>query len=103
MSPRAACALVRVLLEALLKRHLDAQGKPITGNPLVELIDLAVSDLGLSANLRNGLTAIRKRGNLAVHDPCGLTDDARADDLPWLFQAVGQPRGRVAHQPQEVG
>ena len=88
VSPRAACALVRVLLEAFLKRHLDAQGKPTTGKPLVELIDLAVSDLGLSSNLRNGLTAIRKRGNMAVHDPYGLTDDARADDLPWLFQAV---------------
>ena len=88
MSPRAACALVRVLLEAFLKRHLDAQRKSSTGKPLVELIDLAVSDLGLSSNLRNGLTAIRKQGNLAVHDPYGLTDDARADDLPWLFQAV---------------
>ena len=88
ISPRAACALVRVLLEAFLKRHLATQGKLIEGKPLVALIDLAVSDLGLSSSLRAGLTAIRKRGNLAVHDPYGLTDDARADDLPWLFQAV---------------
>ena len=88
MSPRAACALVRVLLEAFLKRHLDDRGKPITGKSLAELIDLAVSDLDLSSHLRNGLTAIRKKGNRAVHDPYGLTDDARAEDLPWLFQAV---------------
>lgn len=88
MSARAACALVRVLLEAFLKRHLDARGKTTKGKSLALLIDLAVSDLGLSSNLRDGLTAIRKRGNMAVHDPYGLTDDARADELPWLFQAV---------------
>lgn len=88
ISPRAACALVRVLLEAFLKRHLEAKGSSTVGKPLVELIDLAVSDLGLSSSLRDGLTSIRKRGNMAVHDPYGLTDDARAEDLPWLFEAV---------------
>ena len=103
VSPRAACALVRVLLEAFLKRHLDVQGKPTTGKPLVELIDLAVSDLGLSSNLRNGLTAIRKRGNMAVHDPYGLTDDARADDLPWIFQAVDSLVDELHTNPKKWG
>ena len=88
VSPRAACALLRVLLEAFLKRHLEDKGSSTVGKPLVDLIGLAVSDLGLSSSLRDGLTSIRKRGNRAVHDPYGLTDDARAEDLPWLFQAV---------------
>lgn len=92
-SPRAACALVRVLLEALLKRNLVAAGHPIQGDkgwdkPLVDLIDMAVKELPLSASLMDGLTAIRNRGNSAVHDPYGLTDEARAEELPLLFQAV---------------
>ena len=88
VSPRAACALLRVLLEAFLKRHLTEAGHSPNRNRLVGMIDLAVQHLDLSQTLKNGLTAIRKRGNTAVHDPYGLTDDARADDLPWLFQAV---------------
>ncbi len=88
VSRRAACALLRVLLEAFLKRHLTEAGHSPKEKPLVELIELAVEHLDLSQTLKNGLTAIRKRGNTAVHDPYGLTDDARAEDLPWLFQAV---------------
>ena len=88
VSPRAACALVRALLEAYLKRHLADAGHPVGDKRLVEIIDSAVSNLELSQTLKNGLTAIRGRGNTAVHDPYGLTDDARARDLPWLFQAI---------------
>ena len=93
VSPRAACALVRALLETLLKRSLKAAGLPFQTNngwdkPLTDLIDMAVANLPLSATLMGGLTAIRKRGNDAVHDPYGLTDDTRAEELPWLFQAV---------------
>ena len=89
-SRRAACALLRVLLEAFLKRHLTEAGHKVEGEPLVKLIGLAVEHLGLSPTLKDGLTAIRKRGNAAVHDPYGLTDDARAEDLPFLFLAVNQ-------------
>ena len=88
VSPRAACALLRALLEAYLKRHLVDAGHPVGDKRLVEIIDSAVSHLELSQTLKRGLTAIRGRGNTAVHDPYGLTDDARARDLPWLFQAV---------------
>lgn len=87
-SPRAACALLRVLLEALLKRLLKADGVNVNGKSLVDLIDAGVANLGLSSPLKSGLTAIRKRGNSAVHDPYGLTDDTRADELEWLFKAV---------------
>lgn len=88
ISRRAACALLRVLLEAFLKRHLAEAGHSPNKKPLVGLIELAVEHLDLSQTLKSGLTAIRMRGNTAVHDPYGLTDDARAEDLPWLFQAV---------------
>ena len=89
-SRRAASALLRVLLEAFLKRHLTKAGHSVKDEPLVKLISLAVEHLALSPTLRDGLTAIRKRGNAAVHDPYGLTDDARAEQLPRLFQAVDQ-------------
>jgi hypothetical protein len=88
VSARAACALLRVLLEALMKRYLVDEGHNVSGKRLDELINLSVSKLGLSQSLKSGLTAIRKRGNTAVHDPYGLTEDARSGDLPWLFQAV---------------
>ena len=87
-SPRAACALLRVLLEAFLKRYLAAAGTSVKGKKLVKLIDEAVARLDLSQTLKTGLTAIRKRGNESVHDPYGLTDEVRAEDLPMLFQAV---------------
>ena len=87
-SRRAASALLRVLLEAFLKRHLAAAGQPVKGKNLARLIEAAVDHLDLSRTMKEGLTAIRRRGNASVHDPYGLTDDARADDLPWLFQAV---------------
>ena len=41
-SRRAACALLRVLLEAFLKRHLTAPGQSVKRKNLVELIDEAV-------------------------------------------------------------
>lgn len=87
-SRRAASALLRVLLEAFLKRHLDEAGQPVKGKNLFELIEVAVDHLDLTQTMKKGLTAIRRRGNASVHDPYGLTDDARAADLPLLFQAV---------------
>ena len=79
-----------MLLEAFLKRHLTETRQSVKGKRLEELIDLAVARLALSPTLKKGLTAIRKRGNAAVHDPYGLTDDTRSEELPRLFQAVDQ-------------
>ena len=101
MSPRAGCALVRVLLEAYLKRQLAAREHSVENKRLVALIDLAVEHLDLSPTLKTGLTAIRERGNTAMHDPYGLTDDARAEDLPWLFQAVDEPVEELHVKPQK--
>ena len=87
-SRRAASALLRVLLEAFLKRHLDGAGQPVEGKTLFQLIEAAVNHLDISPTMKKGLTAIRKRGNASVHDPYGLADADRAKDLPLLFQAV---------------
>ena len=45
MSPRAARSLLRVLLEAFLKRHLADAGHSVKRKKLVEVIDLAVEHL----------------------------------------------------------
>ena len=90
VSRRAASALLRVLLEAFLKRHLTSTEHSTKNKNLVQIVDLAVEHLELSNALKMGLTAIRKRGNTDVHDPYGLTHTERAKDLPWLFEAVDQ-------------
>jgi len=101
MSPRAARALLRALLEAFLKRHLDASGQSVEGKRLVDLIDLAVEHLDLSQTLKTGLTAIRKRGNTTLHDPYGLTEDVSGEDLRWLFQAVDELVEELHVKPQK--
>ena len=54
-SPRAACALLRVLLEAFLKRHLTAaEGQTGKRKNLAELIDEAVAHLDLHPTMRAG-------------------------------------------------
>ena len=100
-SRRAACALLRVLLEAFLKRHLLDAGHAVNGKTLESLIESAVQHLDLSPTLKDGLTAIRKRGNTAVHDPYGLTDDTRSEDLPWLFQAIDDLVDDLHVKPQK--
>ena len=90
VSRRAASALLRVLLEAFLKRHLTAAGHSAKKTTLARIIDLAVEHLDLSNSLKKGLTAIRMRGNDDVHDPYSLTDMERVEYLPWLFEAVDQ-------------
>ena len=100
MSPRAARALLRVLLEAFLKRHLADAGHSVKRKKLVEVIDLAVEHLDLSPTLKKGLTAVREQGNTALHDPYGLTEDANAEDLRWLFQAVDELVEELHVRPQ---
>ena len=101
MSPRAARALLRVLLETFLKRHLLAAGPSVKNKRLVGLIDLAVEHLDLSQTLKQGLNGVREQGNTALHDPYGLTDDASAEDLRWLFQAVDELVEELHVKPQK--
>ena len=102
---RRSCTLTTCPVGSfVLKRHLDAQGKPITGKPLVELIDLAVSDLGLSSQLcGTGLQLSAREATWRFMTRTGWMDDARADDLPWLFQAVDSLVDELHTNPQEMG
>ena len=101
ISRRAGCALVRVLLEAYLKRQLAAREHSVENKRLVDLINMAVAHLDLSPTLKSGLTAIREMGNTALHDPYGLTADTRSEDLPWLFQAVDELVEELHVKPQK--
>ncbi len=87
-SPRAACALLRVLLEIFLRREITSRGHDVGRKRLVELIEFAVEHLNLSATLRNGLSAIRVQGNQAVHDAYGISQPANEDTVHWLFVAI---------------
>ena len=105
-SPRAACALVRVLLEMLLKRHLVAKEHLTDVKarvPLAKLIEMAVDHLDLTQTLETGLNAIRERGNTVAHDPYSLTDDIRTEDLPWLFAAVDDLVDDLHVKPKKWG
>ena len=53
-SPRAACALLRVLLEAFLKRYLTVASQPVQGKNLAQLIKSAVEHLDLSPTMKAG-------------------------------------------------
>lgn len=82
ISPRASAALLRVLLEAFLKRQYESEAK------LVDLIKKAAEDDKLPISIKNGIQAVRLRGNASVHDPYGITNGEQAGDLPLLFQAI---------------
>ena len=101
LSPRAARAILRALMEMFLRRHLVAADQSVQGRRLVKLIDLAVEHLDLSQTLKTGLTAVREQGNTALHDPYGLTDDASTEDLRWLFQAVDELVEELHVRPQK--
>lgn len=101
MSPRAARALLRALLEAFLKRYLADAGHSAKRKKLVEVIDLAVKHLDLSPTLKMGLSAIREQGNTALHDPYSLIEAANPEDLLWLFQAVDELVEELHVRPQK--
>ena len=98
VSPRAARALLRALLERFLKRHLADARHSVKRKKLVALIDLAVEHLELSQTLKRGLTAVREQGNTALHD---LTDEASTEDLRWLFRAVDELVEELHVRPQK--
>ena len=101
---RAPCCVF--FLEMLLKRHLVAKGHLADVKqriPLMKLIEMAVEHLDLTRTLESGLEAIRERGNTAAHDPYGLTDEARAEDLPSLFAAVDDLVDDLHVKPKKWG
>lgn len=100
-SPRAAFALLRVLLENFLRREITARGHNVTRKRLAELIDFAVEHLNLSATLSDGLSAIRVQGNQAVHDVYGISQPASEDSVHWLFVAIDDLVDDLYVKPQK--
>lgn len=101
VSPRAACALLRVLLEGFLQREITARGHNVGRKRLVELVEAAVEHLNLSATLRAGLSAIRVQGNQAVHDVYGISQPAGEDTVHWLFVAIDDLVDDLYIKPQK--
>ena len=100
-SPRAACALLRLLMESYLKRHMADTGRSTNRQKLHRLIELAESELGLSTTLRRGLSAVRAQGNEAAHDIYGIGDDTSDETVNWLFAAIDQLVDEVHVKPQQ--
>ncbi|WP_419865073.1 DUF4145 domain-containing protein [Candidatus Poriferisodalis sp.] len=100
LSPRSACALLRLLLESLLKRHLADAGHSINNKTLFKLIELAEQELDLSSLLKSGLSAIRVQGNEASHDIYGISAETADANVKWLFVAIDQLIDDLYVKPQ---
>ena len=88
LSPRAACALLRVALEKLLGYVGDSYEAfaQIKGKKLNEAIGILV-DLGVSSRLQKALDVIRCRGNCAVHGGEIIMSDS-LENVKELFEIM---------------
>ena len=100
VSPRSACALLRLLMESLLKRHLANAGHSTNNKTLFKLIELAEQKLDLSSLLKSGLSAIRVQGNEASHDIYGISAETADANVEWLFVAIDQLIDDLHIKPQ---
>lgn len=101
ISPRSACALLRLLMESLLKRYLADAGHSSSNKKLFKLIEMAEQHLDLSSMLKSGLSAIRVQGNEASHDIYGISAGTAEDNVKWLFVAIEQLIDDLYVKPQK--
>ena len=101
LSPRSACALLRLLMESFLKRHLKDAGHSVNKRKLFRLIEMAEQNLDLSSMLKSGLSAIRVQGNEASHDIYGISADTADENVKWLFVAIDQLIDDLYVKPQK--
>ena len=101
VSPRSACALLRLLMESFLKRHLTDAGHSTNNKRLFKLIELAEQNLELSSMLKSGLSAIRVQGNEASHDIYGISVETADENVKWLFVAIDQLIDDLHLKPQK--
>jgi len=101
LSPRSACALLRLLMESFLKRHLTNAGHSVSKKQLVRLIEMAEQHLDLSSMLKSGLSAIRVQGNEASHDIYGISAETADENVKWLFVAIDQLIDDLYVKPQK--
>lgn len=91
-SPRAACALLRLALEMLLK-HLGETGS----------INDSIGNLvkkGLDERIQQSLDIVRVTGNEAVHP--GVIDFSDETDVGMLFGLINVIAGSLISQPKEI-
>lgn len=93
-SPRAACALLRLAVEMLLK-HLGETG-PING-----MIKILVAK-GLDDRVQQALDIVRVTGNNAVH-PGAIDFDDSTNDVQALFGLINFIADDLITRPKQIG
>ena len=91
-SPRAACALLRLALEMLLK-HLGETGS----------INDSIGNLvkkGIDERVQQSLDIVRVTGNEAVHP--GVIDSSDKTDVGLLFGLINVIAGSLISQPKQI-
>lgn len=91
-SPRAACALLRLAIEMLLKQLGE------TGNLNDGIEDLVKK--GLSATIQQSLDIVRVTGNNAVHP--GKIDFGDITDVQTLFELINVTADGLITQPKQI-
>ena len=94
-SPRAACALLRLAIEMLLK-DLDYLGKR---DSLFNSIGKMV-EAGLDKSIQKSLDALRTAGNNAVHT--GRIDIHESIDVQALFRLINLIAHKLITEPKEI-
>lgn len=92
LSPRAACALLRLAVEMLI-RHLGETGS----------INESIGNLvkkGLDPRVQQSLDIVRITGNNAVHD--GKIDFNDTTDVQALFNLINVIAGVLITQPKQI-
>ena len=92
-SPRAACALLRLAIEMLLK-HLGEKG------PINTMIKSLV-DKGLDKRIQQALDIVRVTGNNAVH-PGAIDFNDDSTDVQALFELINLIADVLITQPKQI-
>lgn len=94
-SPRAAAALLRLALEALLREVAPEAQRPN------DAIGVLVGR-GLEEELQQAMDVVRIHGNQAVHTPGEVQLDEKAESLPLMFELINLIVERMIAQPKRV-
>ena len=95
LSPRAACALLRVAIEILLKDRGHLGEQDTLFNSIGKLVKA-----GLDENIQKSLDALRVVGNNAVHT--GQIDINESIDVQALFRLINLIANKLITEPKEL-
>ena len=93
LSPRAACALLRLAIEMLLN-HLGIKGR------ISEGIKILVRERGVDPHIKQALEIVRVTGNNAVH-PGKIAFDDSTEAQP-LFELINMIADAVITRPKRI-